>query len=195
MKLSFIQRLIGLVGYQSGPAPQKQRSSHRPAGIRRRPSSSRKRRHRQFPRRQSDQWQVAYHGTSLAAAQAILQRGFLAGPGMAVGSGIYFATDVLTASVYGDHYLKCLVDIQRACQWTTLLQTQFSTWCQQRGARADAAAKSSFLLAIGKRVLIEGKVLVVLRPAVLNPAAAQYRDNRIRILSVHRSCDGVRVRV
>lgn len=194
--MKLIQRLIGLIGHQPTPTrpARHPRQRRRQAGVRGR-SHTCHRPHRPSVRRRPLHWQVAYHGTSLASAQAILQRGFYAGKGMACGSGIYLASDVQTASVYGNYHLKCLVDMRRSSQWTPQLQSQFTAWCQQCGAAADAAAQSSFLLSLGIRVLVVGNVLVVLRTAPLNPAAVQYKDSRIKIISVHRSSDGVRVRV
>jgi hypothetical protein len=182
------------LGFLGGPPKQAgRRGRHVPSHGRRGRLSSR--RYAKPPRTASPQWQVAYHGTCLAAAQAIVRRGFFAGPGMSLGSGVYLSTDPTLARAYGDHYIKCLVDMRRSCQWTTDLQSRFTAWCQQRGAAPDAAAKASFLLWSGKRVLVQGTVLIVLRVAVINPAAVQLRDHRIKILSVHRSSDDVRVQV
>lgn len=142
---------------------------------------------------------IAYHGTpSIENAQSIIRDGWMAGPGNALGDGIYFARDVATAKGYAGTqavYLKCSVRLGRSCHWNSTLQSQFTAWCKRRNVNPDASAKTSFLLHKGYRTLVEGNVIVVLTPLYANPSAHKRRDNRIRVLGVYRAADDKRIRV
>jgi hypothetical protein len=122
----------------------------------------------------------------------------MAGPGNALGDGIYLARDVATAKGYAGAqgvYLKCSVRLGRSCRWNSTLQSEFTAWCKRRNVKPDASAKTSFLLHKGYRTLVEGNVIVVLTPLYANPSAHKRRDSRIRVLSVHRASDDKKIRV
>lgn len=142
---------------------------------------------------------IAYHGTPSASnARSIFRDGFMAGGGNALGDGIYLATDLTTAKTYAGStgvYLKCLVKLGRTCFWGPPMQARYAAWCQRRGVRQDNSAMTAFLLQHGYNTLQNGKVVVVLAPQFANPSAWKRKNRHVKLLSVHRASDGVRIKV
>lgn len=142
---------------------------------------------------------VAYHGTpSVTNARSILKDGFMAGGGNALGDGIYLATDLATAKGYASStgvYLKCLVKLGRTCMWGPPMQARYAAWCLRHGVQQDNSAMTAFLMRNGFNTVQNGKVVVVLSPGYRNPTAWKRKSQFIRVLSVHRACDGTRINV
>ena len=122
----------------------------------------------------------------------------MAGGGNALGDGIYLATDVATAKSYAGSngvYVKCLVTLGRTCVWATPMQARYAKWCQQHGVQQDNSAMTAFLLRNGFNTIQSGKVVVVLQPGYRNPTAWKQKSRFIKVLSVHRAVDSVRISV
>jgi len=150
------------------------------------------------PLKQTRRTFIAYHGTPAATnARSILRHGWMVGSGNAHGDGIYLSTRIQTAIAYagsGGLYLKCRVS-GKACSWTPGMQSEFDRWCKCRMARADASAKTSFLIQRGVELVEVGDVLVVLAPQFANPTAWKWKNRQIKIIGVYRVSDDRPVRL
>lgn len=131
-------------------------------------------------------------------ARSILRHGFMTGGGNALGDGVYFATDAITAKRFAGSagvYLKCRITLGQSCFWGPPMQARYAAWCQKRGVRQDNSAMTAFLLQHGYRTLQNGKIIVVLMPQFANPTAWKRKMRQVRILSVHRGTDDRRIHV
>ncbi len=194
--MSLFQQLVSCLLPPPPPVPPRQWSGHR---SRRSPKRSGP--HRPHAKRRSGGGKgvVAYHGTPSAAnAASIIRHGFMCGSGNGLGDGIYLSTDLAVAKAYaqgGGVYLKCLVQLGRSCTWDTTTNAEFKRWCRDRGAWANNSARTAYLVQHGFHTLMADSVIVVLTPQHANAAAWKRRDWRIKVLSVHRAADDVRIRV
>ena len=145
------------------------------------------------------QFQVVFHGTpSPSNAADILKNGFLAGAGNALGSGVYFSTNINEAKGYARGtgvYLKCTIRPKRVCTWDTHIDQRFRAWCTQRKVHPDANARTAFLLHEGYDTLQAGTVLVALRPLFANPTAHKVKLRQVRVIGVFRADNDQRIRV
>lgn len=140
---------------------------------------------------------TVYHGTpSAASAKGIISRGFFVGGGNACGDGVYFSTSTATAKTYagsGGVYLKVRLKPGRVCTMNPKLQTAYGTWCRRHGIPQNNSSLTGFLLHRGYQTLINGNIVVLLRPQTVNASAYARKDRRVRIISVHRSSDDKRI--
>ena len=162
------------------------------------PTGKKKSKGQQRPASNSRSW-VLYHGTSSAAsAKGIINRGFFVGPGNAAGDGVYFARDVATAKTYAGSsgcYLKVRINHGRACTMNPKLQADYAAWCKRHGVTPDNSALTAFLLHRKFQTLVNGNVVVLLRPQTVNAVAYAKKDRRVHILGVYRAADDKRIRV
>ncbi|OGR07200.1 MAG: hypothetical protein A2511_12435 [Deltaproteobacteria bacterium RIFOXYD12_FULL_50_9] len=142
---------------------------------------------------------IAYHGTpSTTNAGDIIRNGFLAGTGNALGSGVYFSTNLAEAKSYSRGsgvYLKCIVQLGRSCTWDAKIQNEYVKWCRDKNVIQDQNARSAFLLHKRIDTLQADSVIVVPRPQFSNPTAHKVKLRQVKIIGVYRADNDQKIRV